>query len=51
MATVTHTDGFMTFGNQTVFVPEEARFQGKTKLKRQSGEGSLSPSITPLIKG
>lgn len=51
MAIVTHIGGFMTSGNQTVFAQEEAKFRGKTKTKRQTGEGSLGPSITPLIKG
>lgn len=51
MAGVIQTGGFMTFGSQTVFAPEEAKFGGKTKTKRQTGEGSLGPSITPLIKG
>lgn len=51
MAIVIHTGGLMTFGNQTVFAPVEAKFRGKTKAKRQTGEGSLGPSITPLIKG
>lgn len=51
MAIVIHTGDFMTLGNQTVFAPEEAKFRGKTKTKRQTGEGSLGPSITPLIKG
>lgn len=41
----------MTFGSQTVFAPEEAKFGGKTKTKRQTGEGSLGPSVTPLLKG
>lgn len=44
-----HAGDFMTFENQTVFVPEEAQFQGKTKPKRQTGEGSLHPSIIPFF--
>lgn len=51
MTIVRHTGGFMTFANQTVLAPAEAKFGGKTKTKRQTGEGSLGPSITFLIKG
>lgn len=39
----------MTFENQAVFVPEEAKFQGKTKTKRQTGEGSLHLPIIPFF--
>lgn len=39
----------MTLESQTVFLPEGAKFQGKTKTKRQTGEGSLHPSVTPFF--
>lgn len=39
----------MTLENQTVFLPEGAKFQGKAKTKRQTGEGSLHPSAIPFF--
>lgn len=44
-----YAGSFMTLENQTVFLPEGAKFQGKTKTKRQTGEGFLHPSVIPFF--